>query len=197
MSRRPLSLAICLLVPFVILLLGLGFAGWKAVKASTELGREDGRGVVPPGFTVEVSEAGKHTVWLHTSTIFEGQAYESGSRLPAGAKLLLTDESTGDAIDLTTYMSASKSFGNDRAVSLGTFQLLSPTRISVMGTGIQNPVIISIAPEKMPEVFKTVIQVGGIAALSIFLAILTLIVLLHRRQKAIQAEERMHVDVGR
>lgn len=192
MNRRPLSLAVCLIVPFVILVFGLGIAGWRGYEASFELRKEDGRGVVPPGFVVDVSEAGKHTLWLHTYTIFEGEAYESGERLEPGAKILLTDEDTGDTINLNPYASARKSLGSERAISLGTFELLKPARISVLATGVANPVVVSIAPVKLENIMKTIVQVGGIAALTFFASIMTLIILLHRRQKAMQAEEQMH-----
>ena len=192
MNRRPLSLVVCLLVPFVILVVGLGSAGWQAYHSFREVIREAGRGVVPPGFSVEITESGKHTVWLHTYTIFEGQSYESGGHLPPGAKLVLTDESSGPAIALNSFLSATKSFGSETAVSVGTFETRAPTRVRVMATGIQSPVVLSIAPEKMREVFGAFLKVGGTVILTLFLAIVSLIVLLHRRQKMMRAEEQMH-----
>ncbi len=191
MNRRPLSLAICLLVPFVILVLGLGLAGWQGYQASIDLRKENGRGLVPPGFTVEIAEAGKHTLWLHTYTVFEGEAYESGDRLRPGAKLLLVDESTGEAIDLNPYVSARKSMGAERAVSLGTFEVGKPTRLGIMGSGFPDSAVLSVAPVKLAQVFRTIAEVGGIAALTLFAAILALIVLLHRRQKSMEAEAKM------
>lgn len=192
MNRRPLSLAVCLLVPFVILVLGLGLAGWQGYQASLDLRTENGRGLVPRGFTVEVTEAGKHTLWLHTYTVFEGEAYESSDRLKPGAKVLLVDESTGEAIDLNPYPSAKKSMGAERAVSLGTFEVMKPTRLGVMGSGFSDSAVLSVAPVKLAKVFRTIAEVGGVAALTLFAAILALIVLLHRRQKSMEAEAKMH-----
>ncbi|MCB1061329.1 MAG: hypothetical protein KDN20_00245 [Verrucomicrobiae bacterium] len=192
MNRRPLSFAICLVVPFVILVLGLGTAGWQGYQASRLLVREAGRGVVPPGFSVELTESGEHTLWLHTYTMHEGAAFESGEQLPPGAKIIITHDATGDIYPLNPYSMATKSLGSETAVSLGTFEPRSTGRISVMGTGISKPVVLSVAPVKMREMLNAAIQVGGIAAMSLLLAIVSLIVLLHRRQKMMRAEEQMH-----
>ena len=188
MNRRPLSLALCLIVPFVVLIAGLGLAAVQGYQSFRTLIAEAGRGPVPPGFTVTVTETGPHTLWLHTYTIHEGTAYESGDRLPAGARVLLTDEATGKEVTLVPGLSSSKSVGSETAVSLGTFEARQGDRVAVQGTGISKPVILSIAPAKMKEVFRLILQVGGTAAISFLLAVILLIVLLHRRQRAIQAE---------
>lgn len=192
MNRRPLPLVICLLVPFVILISGLSFAVWQGYEASRVLLRENGRGTVPPGFSADLAEPGKHTLWLHTRTVFEGQSHASPERLAPGARVALTDEATGKPLTLNPYGGASKSLGSERAVSVGTFETHAPARITIVGTGFPESVVLSVAPSKLREVMKTVVQVGGTVALTLLSAILTLIVLLHRRQKAMQAEHRMH-----
>lgn len=191
MHRRPLSLLLCLLVPFVILAVGVGATvaqGWKAFR---ELAVESGRGLVPPGFTVDLTEPGKHTLWLHTHTLFDGTAYESGERLPNGARVVLTVEGSADPIPLNAALSARKSFGGDAAVSVGTFDVSSPVRVSVIAAGVSRPVVLSVAPVKMGQTFRAILQVAGTAVISLLLALITLIVLIHRRQRALQAEAGM------
>ncbi|NNE91180.1 MAG: hypothetical protein HKN23_05995, partial [Verrucomicrobiales bacterium] len=72
--KRPLSLVICLLVPVVILLVGVIFAGVYGAAEFPKLARESGRGLVKPGFTATLDEPGKYTVWLHTYSVIDGTA---------------------------------------------------------------------------------------------------------------------------
>lgn len=185
--QRPLSVITCVLVPAAILFSGIAFGVAYGYKAFRHLGREDGRGSAPPGFGVEILEPGRRTLWLHTYTVFDGRAYESGERLPQGAKAVVTDEATGETIVLNPYFSARKSLGNDIAVSLGTFEVENPTRLTVSVGGVRNPVVLSVAPVKLGEIFGTIIKLTGIGAITLFLAAAALIVMLKRRRDAIEA----------
>lgn len=191
MNRRPLSLVVCLLVPFVILVAGLSLAAVQGVRSFRTLLKENGRGPVPPGFVVEIGETGSHTLWLHTYSLHEGKSYESDERLPTGSQLVLTNESTGQDVPLFSSLNSQKNLGSETAVSVGTFEARAGDRIAVQGTGFADAVLLSVAPAKLGEVFGLVLQVGGIAAISFFLSIALLIILLHRRQKAMQAEVQM------
>lgn len=192
MNRRPLSLVVCLLVPFAILAAGLGSAGVHAYRSFGELMVESGRGQVPPGFSVDLTEPGKHTLWLHTYTVVGGVEFESAERLPEGARVVVTEESTRNPVVLNSLTTSRKNIGSESAVSVGTFEVASPTRVTVQGTGFPKPVVLSVAPEKLGETFRAILKIVGIVVLTLFLAIVTLIVLLHRRHKMIQAEARMH-----
>jgi hypothetical protein len=191
MNRRPLSLVLCLLTPLVILCVGLGFAGVKGWRFFREIGAEDGRGLVPPGFVVDIAAPGKHTLWMHARTNFEGVAFQSGDRLPEGARVSITPEQGGASVSLNEWSASRKSIGGDSAVSVATFVVHLPGRYAVSGSGFSRPVVLSVAPAKWDKVMGAVLEMAGIVVVTVLLALMILIVLLHRRQRSLQAEARM------
>lgn len=191
MNRRPLSLVLCLLTPLVTLGVGFGFAGVKGWRYFQELAVEDGRGLVPPGFTVDIATAGKHTLWLHTHTIYEGSAFQSADRLPEGARVLIAPEQGGASVPLRDWSASRKSFGQDVAVSVATFSIHLPGRYAVSGAGFPHPVVLSVAPVKWEKVLAVILELAGIVVVTLVLSLTILIVLLHRRQRSLQAEAKM------
>ena len=154
--KRPLSLVLCLLVPVVIFLVGGIFAAIFLFKEVPALARENGRGLVPPGFTAEITEAGSYTVWLHTNTVYEGNAYEHGDRPPTGSKIILNDQRNNHPITINPILTnATKSMGSDTAVAVGTFASGGNTTVEVLGTGFAQPAVLSIAPQKIGDVLRS------------------------------------------
>ncbi len=187
--NRPLSLITCLLVPFVILLIGLIFAGAFAYKEFPKMISENGRGPIPPGFDVSLPKPAEYTVWLHTYTIFEGTAYEHSGKPPSGATVVIIDKATGDKISVQPLLiTATKASGNDTATAIGRFETYRETNVEVLGTGFGDTTIISIAETKLAGSLKTVVIFLSIIIFTLFLSILFLIVLLHRRQRMLALE---------
>lgn len=189
--KRPLSLVLCFLVPIVILLVGTIFAGIYGYQEIPKLYEETAKGLAAPGFNAVLEKPGKYTVWLHTYTVFEGTAYESGDRLPGGGKVHVFEADSNREFDLISWTSASKSFGSETAVSLGTFESFRPGQaVEVRSSGMSRPVVVSLAPVKLQMTFRVILTISGIMIVSLFCAIVALIVLLHRRKEQIDSEMR-------
>ena len=187
--KRPLNLVICLLVPTLILLVGAFSAMSYLYKERPNLMEESGRGLIPPGFEVGLSEAGKYTIWLHTYTVYEGNAYEHEERLPEGGEVHIFDKKDGKMYELSKWVQSKKRFGSESAISLGSFETLTINRtIEVRGVGMRTPVVVSIAPNKLNDSMRVMVRVIGIACVTLFLAITALIILLHRRQNQLKEE---------
>ncbi len=185
--KRPLNLVICLLIPFVIFVAGLVFGAVRVVKALPELTAEAARGVMPGVIEFSIAEPGRYTVWLHTVTNFEGKAYEHEDRLPAGGEVLIYNKESGSALDLYQGLNATKTINRDSAVAIGAFETAQPNQVlEIRSSGISDPLVVSVAPGKMRDVFGLVMQALGILCITLLVAIVTLILLLHRRQKQLR-----------
>jgi len=170
--------------------MGLFFGAVFGYREIPPLFEESGKGLANPKVTMTLPEPGKYTVWLYTYTLFEGTAYEASDRLPDGAKVHVFDTSDRTEVALSKWTSASKSLGNETAVSLGTFETLRPnTTVDVLMEGARKPLVLSVAPTNLPRVMSVVLTLVGILVATLFLSIVTLIILLHRRQRQIQLME--------
>jgi len=185
--KRPLSLVICLMVPFVLLVLGLVFGAVYGIREIPPLFEESGRGLVNPKFEVQLPESGKYTVWLSTYTVYEGTVYESAELLPQGAKVYVFDTGSNEELPLSSWTSASKKFGSESSVSIGNFETLRPnTTVEVLAEGLKEPLVLSVAPTKVSKTFQVIFTLVAILVGSLLMAIVSLIVLLHRRQRQLQ-----------
>ena len=183
-DRRPLSLVVCLLTPLVILVIGGAAAVALVIKTIPLLTEENGRGLLPTVLEVQVDKPGTYTVWVHTYTTFEGTVYSADQeRLPSGARVLVTEKESGKELPLNTIVSSSKSFGNDRAIGVGTFQASRPMDVLVTVSGLPGPAVFSVAPVKMMAIFHLVASVILIAMVTFVLALIALIILLKRRKQ--------------
>lgn len=193
MARRPISLITCLLAPFVILVAGVTFAGVQWAGTRPDPADESGRGPLPPGFSAEIGEHGKHAVWLHSHAVHQGQTYESSEKLPDGADVVVIEEISGKTLELSPLLGPPvfRRMGSDVAVAIGTFMPVRHGPVTVRGRGFPNPVVLSVAPVHLAESMGVLLSIVGILILSIFLSLVCLIVLLHRRKKMIEAEPEL------
>lgn len=187
-ATRPLSLAVVMVTPLAILLTGLGTAGWYAWSHIGDLTEENGRGATPPAFQIMVKEPGRHTLRLHTQTIHEGTAYSTPS-LPAGARVLIEGPDGKDVPLASDMLSGKKSMGSERAISIATFEANATGPYSVHMKGSSEVVVLSVAPGKVGKVMGYVITVIAICLTSFVMALIALIVLLHRRAKALKIQQ--------
>jgi|GEM_PF-676362 len=187
--KRPLSLVICFLVPLLILVVGLVAGGVVGYRAIPPLFAETGRGLAPPGFTVELPDPGKYAVWFYSYGILDGQGYESSEGLPSGARVHVHDIVGDRPLPLVDWLAASRSFAGESAVSVGMFETARPGRpVEIRVSGLSRPAVVGVAPVRLAEVFRTILQLVGILVLSLFFAVVALIVLLHRRSRQVAAE---------
>lgn len=188
-DRRPLSLVICILTPLVILAIGGAGAVALVIKEFPFLQEENGRAVLPPALEVKVDNKGTYTVWFHTYTTFDGKVYSSAKeQLPSGARVMITEKESGEELPLMTGVSSSKSFGNDKAIGVGTFQVMKPMTVVVTVSGLPDPMVFSVAPVKLAAVFRLVASVILIALVTFVLAVIALIILLKRRNKYVEEQ---------
>ena len=183
-DKRPLSLAICIVTPLVILAIGGTAAVAMVLKDLPSLKEKSGRAVVPPALEAKIDAPGTYTVWFHTYTTFEGKVYSvEQERLPSGTKVMVTEKESGKVLPLTIGLSSSKSFGSDKAIGVGTFQSGKTGEVLVTVSGLPRPQVFSVAPIKVAAVFRLVVSVVLIISVAFVMAVIVLIVLLKRRNQ--------------
>lgn len=183
-ARRPLSLLVCLLTPLVILMMGVIAALGIVVRASPELRAETGRGLAPPGFQVELPEAGGYTVWWIRDKIDD--------TLPDATRVLVLDAGSNDPIDLTTLVPISGEVADESHLSMGRLQVTRPTRIDVRISGASIPVTLAVTPVKTGKMLSVVFTVGLIMVITVLVSIVVLFVLLQRRRAVIDEAAGVH-----
>lgn len=187
--RKQLSLFLAFLIPLVILLAGLLGAGLYGFKAFPELLVEAGRGTLPEGFEVELEKPGNFTVWLHERGRDGEKFYWTDGTLPPGGKVYLFDEASGREIPMKSWVSASKNIGQDRAVSLGSFDgAREGQKVEIRGAGFSRPILLSISPTNTSRVLQVVFTLLAIVVLTLTVAICTFILLIHRYRHSVEAE---------
>jgi len=187
--NRPLPLIVCLLVPFLIVVFGLVLAGLYGYRQIPNLIEETARGFVPEGFTATLPEPAKYTVWLHVTALTEGEDYRGPEELPPGGRVYIFDASSGREIPLNKWLDATKHIAGEKAVSLGTFETNRvDQRVELEGSGIRDPVLISITPANTGRALGVVLSLIGIVFLSLSVGIIAFFILLHRRQRGLQAD---------
>jgi len=181
---------VVIVTPLAILLIGLGAAGWYAWHHFKKLIEESGRGPSTPGFTVEIKEAGKHTLWLHTHTTLEQETPTSDPpRLPGQAHVLIQNPDGADVPLTSAVMHSTKTTGSDTAVSLGTFEAFTPGNYHVEVKGGGDSRLLSVAPVKVGRVMGYAITLVGTCAGSFVTALGALFILLRRRARALRIQQ--------
>jgi len=81
-----------------------------------------------------------------------------------------------------------KYIGDEKSVSLGSFESQQDGQVvEVKGTGLIEPVMISISVDNTGKKLATVFTLVGIVVVTLMTAISMFIYLLHRRQKIVEA----------
>ncbi len=187
--KHPLNLFVCFLIPGLILAVGGIYAGVYRFREMPKLMADIERGMVPPGFSMAVPEAGRYTVWLHTSTEYEGESIKHKDRLQDGGRIRIFDKETGKMIDLRTLIKSKRSFGSESAVALGDFETLRGNRtIEVKSSGMTKPAVIGVSPNQMDDSINVLLHLLGIICMTLLFAFVALALLLHRRKKQLDSE---------
>ncbi|MDF1849388.1 MAG: hypothetical protein P1U85_01045 [Verrucomicrobiales bacterium] len=187
--RRPIPLLVCFAIPLLLLIIGAAFAGVYGFREIPKLLDETARGMVPQGFVAQLGSPGKYTVWLYERGQIGAEFYRGTEKLPPGARIYLYDEASGREMEVSKWLNSSKTLGHERAVSLGSFSgLREGQRVEVKGSGFSKPVLISIAPENTGRVLRVVFILLGMILLALSVSITVFLVLLHRRNQAIESE---------
>lgn len=206
-ERRPLSLVICLLSPLMVLMLGVIASLAIVLKASPELKRENGRGLVPPGFEVSIPEPGEYVLWLVPALLESKRDGENGGdgvtrdaesskadleSLPDGARVMIFRSDSKQVVEVETMLNGRRKFGREQAVSLGTFTATRTMDVEIKGTGIGDSVTVAVAPMKVERMLNVAFSVGVVMVVSTLAAIVILFALLHRRKSAIDGRRGVH-----
>lgn len=185
--KRPLSLILCFLIPSIVLMFGLILGGVYAFQEIPRLFHESARGEVSGGFPATLEEPGKYTVWLEVKEEDLRIYREKDNRLPPGASVHVFDANTGKELELTNWISSTKSIGEVNAISLGTFLVQrSGQEVEVKGSGFRAHATASISPTNTNRTLRIVLTIMGIIVVSITVSIFLFMILLHRRQKMLE-----------
>lgn len=189
--KQPLSLVICIVLPIIILLVGIVFSVVYAVQALPAAFADEHRGVLPPGFDLTLEEPQRYSVWVYSRGIFENQSFQSfDEKLPPGAKIHVIDKKSGGILELSNWLNQTKSTMREAAYSLGSFETIRPaTEIEVVSEGLDTQTVVGVSSKNVADIFQAIVAILAIFLTSTFISIATLIILLHRRNKQIQASE--------
>ncbi len=195
-DRRPLSLVICLLSPLVVLMLGVIASLAIVLKASPELKLENGRGMVPPGFEVNIAEAGEYVLWLVPTMPGDDSDSDAPAgdplSLPDGARVMIFRSDSKQIVEVKTMLNGRRNFGREQALSLGTFTATRAMDVEIKGTGIGDAVTVAVAPMKVGKMLNVAFSVGVVMIVSTLASIVILFALLHRRKAAIEGRKGVH-----
>lgn len=187
--NRPVSLLNCFLFPIIVMLGGVILSGFYAFQTIPETFADDERGLVPPRFTITLETPGRYSLWVYSSGEFEGQRYEAGTELPAGARIHVIDSATGDFLQLNNWLTQNKSINGQKAFLVGTFETGIPNQeVQIVGSGIGEKVVVGISSKNMSDMVNVYLAIFGIFVISLFIAVSILVVMLHRRKKQVLAE---------
>ncbi|MDF1860303.1 MAG: hypothetical protein P1U87_08810 [Verrucomicrobiales bacterium] len=185
--KRPGSLIVCFLIPAIVFMLGLILAGVYGYREIPPLFHESARGEVPNGFSTVLEAPGNYTVWLHVPESDLEKFRNLANKLPPGASIHVFDVESGIKIDLTSWISSTKSLGEESAISLGAFtSQRQGQQIEVKGSGLREAVLVSVAPSNMNKTLRIVLTIMGIVLVFLTASIFLFIFLLHRRQKMLE-----------
>ena len=184
--RKPLTLLVCFALPALVLTGGLILAGLFGFRQIPELFEETARGMIPQGFEAKLEKRGKYTVWLPVEG--DGLSESSQGRLPPGGRVYVFDAASARELELMTWIKGEKFIGDERSVSLGSFESRQDGQIvEVKGTGLSEPVMVSISIDNTGQKLATVFTLIAIVGITLMAAITLFIFLLHRRQKSVDA----------
>lgn len=189
--KRPVPLFICLAVPLIVFLIGASLASVYGFREIPKLLDESARGLVPEGFEASLDRPGKYTVWLQVRGAIGNHFHRGPEKLPPGARIYLYEAESGREIEVIKWLQATKNIGHEHAIALGTFRVgREGQRVEVRGSGLSRPVLISISPENTGRVIQVILSLLGIFALTLSVALGCLFLLLHRRNRALAAENK-------
>lgn len=132
-EKKPISKAWYLLSPIVFLVFGIGGLVWLFLFLSDSV--TGGHRFTGPGETVcPVLDSGKHYVWHHLRSQFDGESIRGSKELPEDVEVTVTDlrENAGLAFTQSRETRAGR---GEISVSLGYFEApaAGDFRISVQG----------------------------------------------------------------
>ena len=108
--------------------------------------------------------------------------------MPPEGRVYVFDAASAGELDLITWIKGEKFIGDQRHVSFGSFESQQDGQIvEVRGTGLIEPVLVSIAIDNMSQKLITVFTLITIAWVTLVAAIIPFIDLLHRRDKSVDA----------
>ena len=175
---------LCFALPGLVLVGGLLLAGFYGFRQIPDLFQESARGMLPQGFEAKLEERGKYTIWYPVEESEEG----GEERFPPGARVYVFDAASAQELRMSKWLQGTKYIGEEMSISLGTFESTRDGQIvEVKGTGLNEPVLISISLDNTNEKLATVFTLIAIVGISLMLSISMFIYLLHRRQKAVDA----------
>ena len=188
--NRPLSLAICIILPLIILLLGLIASVLVAIKVIPTAFEDDIKGLLPSKFSTKLAEPGTYSLWVYQSGVLDGKVYQADSKLPSGAKIHVMDRRSGDFIPLNTInMVTTKSLNQQSAYLLGSFDIVRPEQeIDILSKGVEKQTVIGLSSKSLADVIKAFLTIATIFVLSLSVAIAVLVILLNRRKKQVFAK---------
>ncbi len=149
--------------------------------------QDAGTGFVPPGFSVELPNAGKYTLWLRTRTQYGGTLEKYDAQLPEGVKVHVFDKVSRKEIGLLVKKSK-RFFHGEKAVCLGDFKTLRNHQIiEIQASGLAKPIVLSVTANRHDDSMSLLFHLLGILCITLFLAFVALAIPLHHRKKQLEA----------
>ena len=184
MSVKP-TMTVCVAVPALLLMSGLGLAGFYGYREIPALEVTVAGGEVPPGFETVLVEPGKYNLWLATP--------ESDEGVRPTMKLHVFSKRNGQEFPLDSWFRSSRLSGRDSYVSMGRFETYAPNEaIEVKSVGASGFFQVSLSPHRESGLLRVILTLMGIIAITISGAITVFLFLIHRRQRHLAEESGRH-----
>lgn len=188
MSVKP-TMTVCVAVPALLLLSGLGMAGYYGYREIPALEVTVASGQVPPGFEAVIAEPGKYNLWLATD--------KPDYPAPAGMRLHVFSNRTKQELPLDTWFRSSRWTGSSEYVSMGRFEAAAPHEtVGVKSVGTSGILEVSVSRHNESGSFRIILTLMALVAMTIPAAIPAAIPALlfpiHRRQRHPAEEAGRH-----
>ena len=139
---------------------------------------------VPGTHKLNIEKPGKYVVWNVVSEFRDGRQYGYPGNLPAGMRIRIVDDGTGQEIPTQATLYSTETSGSAARSSVCSFQVVAPGPVSVVVDSTSEQRLIMVRQAMFPKVIKLFLVGGVIGFLGWILAPLISIVIEVRRYRA-------------
>jgi len=115
---------------------------------------------VPGELTLELEKPGKYVIWSETSTFFEGRRHLFPDEIPPGMSVMVMDEKSGQALQVSEAMGSTERVGNNSRFSILSFEIHHAGTYTVIVENLDPERVFLIRPSLIGHVVDFVVSTG-------------------------------------
>lgn len=100
--------------------------------------------LAPGRHTVELKKPGSYLVWNDYRTVFQGRSYDESKHLPTGARISVTDRTSGRELPVGSQSGATSTSGSTESVAVAQFSITQPGAYEIVVQGGFPPRVMSV-----------------------------------------------------